>query len=249
MIKHRIKHGIVSLCPRRLIPVLQRWYYPRVVERFSAADWAYYTEVKRLVGQGDTVLDVGANLGCISKLLSGLVGKTGCVYSLEPVPQTYALLCNNVRRLYMDNVQPLNVAASDRPGRVRMVVPTYTGGHENIYESRISLKEGPDDDQHVCMVEARTLDEVTADISGSISFVKIDVEGHELAVLRGAQQLLARQHPALLIEVEGDPDDPDSSAGQLFSLLSEYGYAAYVLLEGNLTLRTKGLHAVDYLFC
>jgi len=82
----------------------------------------------------------------------------------------------------------------------------------------------------------------------TISLIKIDVEGHELSVIRGASGFLSRHQPPLLIEVAGDPDEPSSNASRLFTVLAQYGYAPHLIKNGKLLARSPGDQSVDYLF-
>jgi hypothetical protein len=76
-------------------------------------------------------------------------------------------------------------------------------------------------------VPLRRLDDLVGPDAARIRFMKIDVEGHEGPVVRGALEILRRSQPALLIEVSGDPDAPASSAARLVQELAALGYRAY----------------------
>jgi hypothetical protein len=74
------------------------------------------------------------------------------------------------------------------------------------------------------------------------------VEGHELLAVKGALQVISRDKPALLIEVTGDPDRPDSPAGELFALLAGLGYQPFTWGSGKLHGRCSGEQQGDYFF-
>jgi len=243
-----IKKKVLKSCPDRLIHFVKRLYYPYLLKHFKEKDWDFFSVIKKFIKEGDCVLDVGANIGYISRLLSKLVGPNGCVYCIEPVPQTYGLLCSNMEQLQITNIRPVNVAASDKNAEVYMEIPTYTNGHTNFYESRICSNAEPGTYQQTCKVEAKRLDEIIDYKSKHVSFIKMDVEGHELEAVMGAEKLLEQCRPALLIEVEGNLDDVTSKAGQLLSFLSRFGYSPYIFSGEGVVPRNRGVMAVDYLF-
>ncbi len=78
--------------------------------------------------------------------------------------------------------------------------------------------------------------------------MKIDVEGHEQALINGARVTLQRDRPILLIEVSGDPDESGSSAAVLLADLRDIGYGAYRLDNGVLAAREAGDRRVNYFF-
>ncbi len=222
---------------------LKRWYYPRLLRDYREEQWPEARIVRLLVRPGDHVVDAGANIGYISLLLARMVGPGGVVHSFEPVPATFELLENNMRALGVANVRARRMAVSDAAGRARMTTPDYSGGGENLYESHLVGRAEPGSFE----VETARLDDALGGDAQRVTFVKMDVEGHELTAMRGADKLLAAQ-PALLVEVSGDPDAAGSNAAALFELLASRGYAAFRTKDGRLARRTKGDKSVDYFF-
>jgi FkbM family methyltransferase len=150
--------------------------------------------VRPLILSGQTVLDIGANFGVFTKLFSELVGPSGSVLAFEPVPQTFRTLAAGVQRFQLRNVQVMNKAVSDHIGTASMRVPHYAESKgENLYEARIV-----NDSQGEFRVETVTIDSLQL---SRVDFIKIDVEGHELEVLRGGRGTLEREHPTLMVEV------------------------------------------------
>jgi FkbM family methyltransferase len=199
-----------------------------------------------LVPRGGCALDVGANFGLYSRFLAAAVGPTGRVHAIEPVPTTFDVLRSNVRRLGLTQVLVHNVAASDSTRRITMVVPRYPTGGENYYEARIV---GPNvaPDLRTVSVKAWTLDELFAR-HDRIDFVKCDVEGHELNVVRGASAVIRTYRPAWLIELSGNPDDPASAAAELGGLLRRAGYEAYRFDGSRLCRRASGDRCINTFF-
>jgi FkbM family methyltransferase len=159
------------------------------------------------VADGDWAIDVGANFGSYSARLSELVGPTGRVISLEPLPGTFELLVANMALLPHQNMTLLNVAASDRFGVGQMSVPSQANGEPNPYMAHLSGRGAL---PVVCL----PIDSLH--ISARVTLIKIDVEGHELAALEGMRQLLTRDHPTLIVEGR------DSAVAEL---LASLGYS------------------------
>jgi FkbM family methyltransferase len=144
------------------------------------------------VSEGDCVLDIGANLGVFTAALSQLVGPRGHVLAFEPVPETFRLLAFNSRLFAYPNVTLFNAAASDRSGLVGMEMPFSGTGLPDIYLAHIVDKPTGR------RVFALPIDALR--IPTKVSFIKIDVEGHELSVLKGMEKLLTEQGPLLVVE-------------------------------------------------
>lgn len=240
---------IIHRClPVGTVQALRRWHAPRVARRFGDADWAYAELVKSWIQPGDTVIDVGANMGYITVRLAEYVGTTGTVIAIEPVPDTFDLLQQTVRALSLHQVRPLCACASGQAGTVALEIPSDPAGGENLYESSVVDPARPSCGRRVT-APAITLDSLF-DIQDlpPPSFIKIDVEGHEWDVVRGGYKILQSHHPALLIEVSGDPDEQGGTARKLFDDLSDFGYVAYMLENNSLRPRQPGDQVVDYVF-
>jgi FkbM family methyltransferase len=241
-----LKHLAISLLPRPLRAWLRHRRALGQIERYQESDWEWSDTVRRLVTPGSTVVDAGANIGYLCRLFARWVGPEGRVVAVEPIVETFNILRDahegqdGWRHVFL-----LNAALSDETGTATMIVPRQAAGVENFYEA--SLHGAPGDGVEM-KVEKRTLDELCRHLDIRPDFIKIDVEGHELEVLRGGSNLLASLHPALLIEVKGEPNDPASSAGQLFQLLAGLGYLPHVLGQTGLRPRRAEDRTVDVLF-
>ncbi len=162
----------------------------------------------RWVRPGDVVLDVGANVGHYTMRLSGLTGVTGHVIAIEPVLENAELLTANAALLPMRNVTVLNLAASDEGGLSSVVVPVGDDGLPNYYRSQLAA---PGRGAAVLTVALDSLG-----LPPTVTLIKVDVEGHELAALTGMRALIARDHPALIVEGESPAVE---------ALLADLGYA------------------------
>lgn len=141
---------------------------------------------RRLIRAGDTVFDVGANVGYTMLLFAHLAGSRGKVVAFEPGRRAFALLARNAER--QANATVLQIAVSDRTGEAAF--------HEMDLSDLSTLE--PIEGGLAFTVPTVTLDEV-ATREGDPEFVKIDVEGHEPAVLRGMAGLFRAPRPPIVL--------------------------------------------------
>jgi len=225
-IKTIFKALVRSTLPERILQIIKKVYYGNLLRFFTEDDEVSFKVIKHLVGYGDCVIDVGANIGVYTKYLSELVGIHGRVYSVEPIPLTFEILCSNVRKLGLKNVELINYAISDTNGSVTMEIPLYESGGESFYRARI-MKRNTNSSLRRVSVESKTIDYLFSELAYNISFIKCDVEGHELNCIKGAMKVIEKSKPAWLIEISGDPDSLKSTSYEIFKLLNKEGYEAY----------------------
>ena len=240
-----MKGLLLRVLPEFVLSRLKRIHYVRALASFSEVEVAV---IKELVVKGDRALDVGANVGWYTRILSELVGESGRVYSIEPIPETFALLSYCVKKLHLSNVETFNYAVSDKDGIVRMEIPKYGGGGDNYYQSRIVEGGSGEGALRSHAVESRSIDSLFPAAETRISFIKCDVEGHELAVARGAENVTRRSFPAWLVEVSSNPDEDGTEARLLFSHYEQMGYGAYWYADETLHLRRKGEQPTNCFF-
>jgi FkbM family methyltransferase len=183
--------------------------------------------VKHLVKPGETVIDVGASFGIYTSFLSSTVGEKGIVYSMEPIPLTYDILTFIIKKQKLQNVTPYNFALSDSDRVVKMEIPETSSGVKDFYRARIVKGSSPNVFLKHYELKCRALDFLELQIKDRLSFIKIDVEEHELQVLQGGKGIIKKYMPALLIEITGNPNDENSSAHMVFDTLLKFGYSAY----------------------
>ncbi len=244
-----LKSRALNLLPDSILQPLRLWHHRRVLRSFADADEPDLAVVRELVQPGTIAVDLGANFGMYTKVLSDLVGPTGTVISVEPVPQTFDALSRNIRSLGMRNVSCVNIAISDSDGEVVMELPNYDTGGINFYQATVVAtadKRVVDSGQHV-LVPALRLDTLVAG-KGIVDFVKCDVEGHELACLSGAETVLISHGPAWLIEVWGDPDEPGTTAMQTFRIFESLSYVSWWFDGHKLIKRQPGERSTNYFF-
>lgn len=144
-----------------------------------------------LVHAGDSVLDIGANVGYYTLRLSELVGEEGRVFAFEPIAATAEMLSFVSRTSPNRNITVFNTAVSDKPELLKFSIGKSADGLPDYFTARATASGS-------YTVFATTIDSLA--IPTRISFVKIDTEGAELSVLRGMDTLLERDHPILVIE-------------------------------------------------
>jgi FkbM family methyltransferase len=249
-----LKHSaqkISGALPPALRRALRRRYYLHIVKKYAESDWEWTPFIKPLISPGSQVLDIGANVGYLSGLFARWVGPSGRVVSVEPIPATYDALSCNMKKLHPKTVTTVQSCVSDRVGEVVMAVPEYADGGANYYESRI-VGSGTIGEANHFKVQATTLDLLirnpNLNLNPNLSLIKIDVEGHELSVIKGGAEFLANHHPPLLIEVSGNPDEQGAATAELFAILVGWGYDPYLIRKNALEVRQVGDRSVDYLF-
>jgi FkbM family methyltransferase len=148
--------------------------------------------LQRWARAGQTVVDIGANIGYFTAHLARAVGAGGVVHAFEPEPANAALLRANMRRNGLNQVQLHELALGESPGRALLHTAVDNGGMHRLYGSVCC--DGP-----AVEVPVQRLD--TLLVPGSVALIKIDVEGFEHAVLRGAQLLMSTSpRPRLISE-------------------------------------------------
>lgn len=174
---------------------------------------------RRILRPGDTVLDVGANLGYFSLVASQLVGPRGRVCAFEASASIHAQTRRNLERNRCGNVTLHNKAVSTRPGRLVF----HTGPPEHLGVSSLRDVEGGSEQ----VVEAIALDDMLEELA-PVRLVKIDVEGAEHDVLNGMVSLIERDGPAIILELtDAYLREMGSSAAQVVSFLTAREYDLY----------------------
>jgi len=171
---------------------------PRVWFRFKFFKYKFLKRgepelwlIRHLVEPGTTALDVGASIGIYAAEMARYAGK---VIAFEANPEVAAF----ARSVAARNVEVINVALSSRAGRTTLTVPLNARGRAVTELASIAPKPQSGGNAVTVEVETRRLDDFSV---SNCSFIKIDVEGHEEAVLDGAAALIAAQRPVLMIEL------------------------------------------------
>ena len=166
---------------------------------------------------GETVVDVGANIGLYSIACSHKVGNSGKIIAIEPEKENFSLLVQNLRLNGVTNVLPINEAISNFIGTTDLFLSeTNLGGHSIIFR-RGSKKR---------TVNCETLDKLCRRLGiRRVHLIKVDVEGAELAVLEGAQKMLEENKLRLIVVAEHFKDQ----ITQVSRFLSDLGFITKVV--------------------
>jgi FkbM family methyltransferase len=184
--------------------------------------------VDLLVRRGDTAVDVGTNWGLFSYRLRRLVGPEGHVYGFEPSPAMEPALRRLAR---LQNVTVERVGLSDHEGRAELRIPVV-GGRLDDYRAHVVPAPAVAADGVTFAVQVARLDDFLPFEGPAVSFIKCDVEGYELAVLRGACETLRRSRPRLLVEIEQRHTQTD--VAETFALMRQQSYQGYMLARRGL---------------
>ena len=188
-----------------------------------APETEYVYHLPRLVREGDVCIDIGANLGYYARTLSRLAGPEGRVYAVEPVAPVRKVLSRNLHRCINTEIVPYALGAERKP--VRM-------GNDSAREAgylgtgRNFVNEAGAAADMEFTAQMRRGSELFGGL-GRLDFVKCDVEGYELVVMREMRPLLERFRPVVLIETGGE------NRPQILALFAELGYEARILDHGR----------------
>lgn len=236
-----LSHRVISQAPARLQSPLQRAAWRLLSSRlpalraeyedgrrfsFRARDVMYAAififgeyepaesaMVRRLLRDGDFAVDVGANTGWFSVLMATRVGNRGSVVAIEPTPSIHRQLLANLAANPSLNVRVLPVAVGAGAGVAEIHV------FEELPHGHASLSDLGREDDVTFEVNVERLDELLRSGARIPTLIKVDVEGSELDVIRGAEGLLeARTPPMWMLEVNHQTS-------------ARFGYSPVVLLD------------------
>lgn len=180
--------------------------------------------VDNFIRSGDTILDVGANIGLFCILFASKVRDGGKIFAFEGYPETFALLTRNIA---LNNKEKIIVPVL---GVVASVKRKY--GVNIVYNARLGIREHGSyyfkapAKQDLYTYNSLVLDEwYSQSCPGKIDFVKIDVEGMELDVLKGCGKIIKENMPVFYVEVfERHLQRQGVTLNQIQALLSGHGY-------------------------
>jgi FkbM family methyltransferase len=206
-----------------------------------------------VVGPGSVCVDVGAAAGLYTVALSRLAGPTGCVHSVEPLSFAHPMWSRLLRAGTGPNVRHHTVALGAEPGTATMSVPVgryglVTGRSFLAWKTNGVGSNAEFAHQVDVAVQVDTLDGLCAGFP-RLDFVKIDVEGGELDVLRGGRRTVERFRPAMLIEIEArHVARYQHSTADVVAWLTGRGYRMHLWDNGWRATSGVSAHARNYLF-
>lgn len=218
ILKRKLRHSGIIL-PLNLGDWIQYWMF---------MDGAYE---KQLVDfllphvKNKTFFDVGANVGSYTMSLSKSAKR---IYSFEASPRNAEILNNFVTISKQDNIEVVNKAVSNiSGGTVTLFSSPDTGGNNTQFHDF-----GKGSESISTIILDRFVHEQRID---KVDVIKMDIEGSELAAFMGAHEILSKHHPVLLIEFHAIvAKQAGWEVGDLYELISKYGYKAYELSKRRL---------------
>ncbi|GIX06481.1 MAG: hypothetical protein KatS3mg115_0884 [Candidatus Poribacteria bacterium] len=147
---------------------------------------------------GDVALDLGANCGCFAVIMARAVGPQGRVFAFEPAPETFQLLRQNLERNGFSHARAVPFAVADRPGTAEFYLSPRASGYHHLHAG--------EPDAVPVVVTVTSLDAFFKGSPPAVRLLKMDVQGAEPLVLRGAERLLASS-PELVLITELEPAD------------------------------------------
>jgi FkbM family methyltransferase len=168
--------------------------------------------MRQLVREGDTIVDVGANVGTVTACMAQRVGATGRVYAIEPQRIIFQNLCATIALNGWTNVYSIQAAVGEAVGSI--AVPQINYANADNFGALSLTSEGGSDRVNSISIDSLNLDRC--------NLIKIDVEGMELDVLKGAISTLKQHQPSLYLEAKKGLKTQAS-----IQLLQDLGYQLY----------------------
>lgn len=174
--------------------------------------------VFQLLKEDSVFIDIGANIGTVA-LRAASISKNGSIYAFEPDKAHYDALNYNSQLNQFKNINIINKALGEQLKRAKL----FKVDQSNKGMNRILTDRGHSEFE---WVDVTTLDDEVERLNiTKIDLIKIDVEGYEFNVLRGAKNVLKRFHPILIVEViDANLKANGQSSSDVINLLSELGY-------------------------
>lgn len=201
-------------------------YVEWVIYMKGCYDFGITRLLPQLLAPGSYAVDVGANIGAYTLLMADCVGTAGRVAAFEPNPEVFDRLHYNLNlNGFSSRVEARGIALSSAPGRAALHLPSAECSNRGV----ASMRACTELDNQTIKVAVETLD----NLLGSwprCDLLKVDVEGHDAAVLKGSREIIGRYFPSLIFECNLSTwPDPKSGWEELRGWLFELGYSIYWL--------------------
>ncbi len=217
-----IKHILLAVFPS----IIKK----RVFAHYQALNWQNLHKVEfdaelllleYLLNKDSVFFDIGSNKGEYAYYAEKLINSKN-IYLFEPEKNL-----NKQLNAIFSNCQIFDVALSDNKGTHQFKIPVINGVVDNCLSSlEVDNKEDNETEAIVYEVKTNTLDNFTKEKNVIPDLIKIDVEGHELSVLKGAEQYILKHHPTLIIEIE-QRHHKNSDINSVFESFKNKGYNCY----------------------
>lgn len=212
-----LPHDVIVNSPDGIIFVARPRYEDLARFLFSkiVAKWEPISEIQTKTGQ--IIIDVGSNVGYYTLKFAKDVGKTGKIISVEPDPDTFYILKKNCKLNNFTNVELYNFAIGDHSGIEKLF-------KSKTHSGKSSLSSNSDKSNDFVTVELVTLDELLEDKFPNIDWLKIDVEGSELGVIKGCPNILSKTKKILLEIHEEVLKKQNEKPEEIIKILTDSGF-------------------------
>ncbi len=183
--------------------------------------------IKRIVKKGWIICEVGAYVGDHTPLFSNLSGENGKVISIEPQPQHFKLLLNNIALNKLNNVIPVRAAISNTEGVSTMYIPPNFSIDGRMYKVKNEIRKKQ-------KIATKTIDNLLSQY-GSVNLIKMDIQGWEEKALEGAKKTIGN-NPNLCLITEFWPEglkEAGTNPLRFLKNLKKLGFNIYLINEYN----------------
>jgi FkbM family methyltransferase len=186
---------------------------------------------KKEIKPGQTVLDIGANIGYYTLIAAKLAGPAGKVYAFEPDPDNFALLKKNTETNGYANAVLVNKAVSDKTKTAKLFLNKTNKGDHRLYDSK--------DGRSFISIQTVKMDDFFKKTDKKINFIKMDIQGSEAGAMEGLK-ILIRKNPRLKLITEFWPygiNQAGYSAARYLGTLKKLEFKIFEISEKEKTLR------------
>lgn len=182
--------------------------------------------LKEIVKPNDVCIDIGANVGYYSIFLSKIVGRSGKVYAIEPIPLFAEIWKKNVKRSKINNLELYNYALGGTEENVKMGIPEVNGVLHHGMTKIVSTRE----EKYIKYfeVEMKVPDNLFSNLP-KLDFIKCDVEGYESEVFSNMVNTIRKFKPVIQSELSGN-----ENRLKVISILKNIGYNTFILKNNKL---------------
>lgn len=231
MILRKIKTLLLFLLGKKITSFIHGIRFYSLVVKKTKMD-PEVTLLKRILEEGDVAVDVGANGADWTYRMSSIVGENGHIYAFEA--DTYYAQATKyaLSLLKASNVTLFPVGLSDKQETLLLRVNEKDGSRHN---GRAFIDKHADkNDSGVEVIQLETLDSFINRYPrlNSVKLIKCDVEGFELFVFRGAEEIIRKVKPIVILEI-GHFERQGYDAKTLYSFFRQYGYQGFSLTTTN----------------
>lgn len=194
-----------------------------------------------LLSEGDTFIDVGANYGIYSIIAAQIVGTQGLVIAIEPQPQLATLVQKSLEANAKCQYQLYEIACGEEEGSIDLYIPEATSASASIFPGLIISSK-----HQKLSVPLKRFDDLIDwhNLKGK-TFIKLDIEGSELAFLRGATTMIRKLQPHIMLEIQPkNMEMAKVSPDTLIQQIQELGYTEFIEMDGSQTIIS--LNEIDF---